>query len=81
MLNPGTPRPRRLRKNPAVRKLVREHQVTVNDLIQPLFVIDGEGAPEPISSMPGQQRLNVADLCRESGYAPCDANPESSLWR
>jgi porphobilinogen synthase len=36
-----------------------------SDLIQPLFVIDGSGPPEDIASMPGQQRLNIEDLCRE----------------
>ncbi|NDV62104.1 porphobilinogen synthase [Puniceicoccales bacterium CK1056] len=65
MLNPGEPRPRRLRKNTAVRDLVRETAIASADLIQPLFVIDGNGAPEDISSMPGQQRLNTDDLCRE----------------
>ena len=65
MLTPGTPRPRRLRKNNAVRQLVRENQISVSDLIQPLFVIDGEGAPEAISSMPGQFRMNIVDLCSE----------------
>jgi porphobilinogen synthase len=65
MLTPGTPRPRRLRKNAAVRALVRETSLQATDLIQPLFVIDGNGKPEPIPSMPGQFRLNIEDLCRE----------------
>lgn len=65
MLTPGTPRPRRLRKNAAIRALVRETHLRAADLIQPLFVIDGAGAPEPIPSMPGQQRLPIDALCRE----------------
>ncbi len=65
MLTPGTPRPRRLRKSDAVRRLVRENHINVSDLIQPLFVIDGEGSAESITSMPGQFRLNIQDLCRE----------------
>ncbi len=65
MLHPGTPRPRRLRKNDAVRDLVRENHIRASDLIHPLFVIDGDGAPESISSMPGQNRLNIQDLCKE----------------
>jgi len=65
MLNPGSPRPRRLRKNDAVRALVRETSVQVTDLIQPLFVIDGEGPPEPIGSMPGQFRHTISGLCQE----------------
>lgn len=65
MLEPGTPRPRRLRKNPAVRALVRETRIHAADLIQPLFVVDGSGGKQPISSMPGQFRLNIEDLCKE----------------
>lgn len=65
MLQPGTPRPRRLRKNAAVRHLVREQAISSADLIQPLFVVDGSGLPEDIPSMPGQQRLNIDDLYRE----------------
>jgi porphobilinogen synthase len=65
MLEPGSPRPRRLRKNPAVRRLVRENALSVDDLIQPLFVIDGSAPAQDIGSMPGQQRLNIEDLCRE----------------
>lgn len=65
MLEPGTPRPRRLRRNDAVRRLVRETAITPSDLIQPLFVVDGGGPARDIPSMPGQQRLNIDDLCRE----------------
>ncbi len=65
MLNPGSPRPRRLRKNDSVRNLVRETGVQAADLIQPLFVIDGDGRPEPIGSMPGQFRHTIAGLCQE----------------
>ncbi|MEX0326161.1 MAG: porphobilinogen synthase [Puniceicoccaceae bacterium] len=65
MLEAGEPRPRRLRKSDAVRKLVRENAVQVTDLIQPLFVIEGEGSTEPIGSMPGQNRLTIDELCRE----------------
>ncbi len=65
MLPPGTPRPRRLRRNDAIRDLVRETRLHPADLVQPLFVIDGDGPAEPIASMPGQRRLSVAELCRE----------------
>ena len=65
MLNPGSPRPRRLRKNDSVRDLVRENAIQVNDLIHPLFVIEGEGTTEPIGSMPGQFRLTIDKLCQE----------------
>jgi porphobilinogen synthase len=44
---------------------VRENALSVDDLIQPLFVIDGKAPAQDIGSMPGQQRLNIEDLCRE----------------
>lgn len=52
-------RPRRLRTRGAIRDLVREHSLKPADLIQPLFVRDGEGPDQPISSMPGQSRLTL----------------------
>ncbi|WP_438482667.1 porphobilinogen synthase [Oleiharenicola lentus] len=61
-------RPRRLRRTAGRRALVAETVVRAQDLIAPLFVIDGKGAPEPISSMPGVARFNITDLveeCRE----------------
>ena len=46
-------RPRRLRRTPALRRLVRETHVTPGQLILPVFVADGLDAPHPISSLPG----------------------------
>ncbi|MBW2365935.1 MAG: porphobilinogen synthase [Deltaproteobacteria bacterium] len=47
-------RPRRLRQNDAFRRLIRETVLTVNDLIIPLFAIDGKDIKNPVESMPGQ---------------------------
>jgi len=58
-------RPRRLRRNAAVRALVEETVLRPADFIAPLFVVDGKGAPEPIGSMPGVSRFNVVDLVKE----------------
>ena len=58
-------RPRRIRQNPAVRALVNETDLQVQQLIQPVFVIDGEGAAEPIGSMPGIVRFTIPLLIRE----------------
>ncbi|MCC5835881.1 MAG: porphobilinogen synthase [Opitutales bacterium] len=58
-------RPRRLRGSAGVRAMVRECRVTTDDLIQPLFVIDGEGPAEAIESLPGQRRLPIKDLVQE----------------
>lgn len=61
-------RPRRLRRTAAVRSLVEETRLTVDDLIAPLFAIDGDGEKEAVGSMPGVFRRNLKDLaleCRE----------------
>ncbi|MCJ2081109.1 porphobilinogen synthase [Methylobacterium sp. J-090] len=59
-----TQRPRRNRKAEWSRRLVREHTLTVDDLIWPLFVIEGTGRREPIASMPGVERLSVDEIVR-----------------
>ena len=56
-------RPRRLRRTPALRRLVRETAVTVDDLLYPMFVTE-EAESSPIASMPGISRYTVDDLCR-----------------
>jgi len=58
-------RPRRLRRNASVRALVQETQVTVDDFIYPLFVREGEGAGEPVPSMPGVERHKIEGLVAE----------------
>ena len=58
-------RPRRLRRTASLRALACETEVLPKHLIQPVFVIEGEGAPEPIESMPGIFRLSIADLIKE----------------
>jgi len=59
-------RPRRLRSSENVRRLARETRLSTDDLIQPLFVIDGENEREAIGSMPGQYRLTVDRLVEEA---------------
>jgi len=58
-------RPRRLRESPLLRKMVRETQLGVQDLVYPLFAVHGRGVREPITSMPGQFRLSVDELLKE----------------
>ena len=60
-----THRPRRLRRQPTRRALVAETVLRVDDLIAPLFVVEGKGRPEPIVSMPGVSRFNLVDLVKE----------------
>ncbi|MBL6728886.1 MAG: porphobilinogen synthase [Methylophilaceae bacterium] len=59
-------RPRRLRNDLFSRKLTREHEVLVDDLIYPMFVIEGEKVREPIHSMPGVYRLSIDNLIMEA---------------
>lgn len=64
-LFPGT-RLRRNRRDEFSRRLVREHQLTVNDLILPVFVLDGENRREAVASMPGVERLSIDLLLQEA---------------
>lgn len=60
-----TTRPRRLRRTPALRDLVREQTVTPQDLILPVFVEEGLDDPLPIAAMPGVLRIPERRLARE----------------
>jgi porphobilinogen synthase len=55
-------RPRRLRRDAFTRRLVREHALSVNDLIYPVFVLDGAKRREAVASMPGVERLSLDQL-------------------
>ncbi|HJN33109.1 MAG TPA: porphobilinogen synthase [Prochlorococcus sp.] len=59
-----TYRPRRLRRTPALRSMVREHSLTAADFIYPLFVHEGAGV-EPIGAMPGTNRWSLDRLMGE----------------
>lgn len=58
-------RPRRLRRNPTIRGMVRETRVSADTLIYPLFVIEGENIKEEIPSMPGQYRYSIDRIGEE----------------
>lgn len=62
-------RPRRLRTRGAIRDLVREARLSSDDLIQPLFVHDGDGPDQPIPSMPGMYRHSLPSLVERCGRA------------
>ena len=59
-------RPRRLRRNSAIRRMVKETILRKDDLIFPLFVKHGKGEREPISSMVGHYQLSVDELVKEA---------------
>jgi porphobilinogen synthase len=58
-------RPRRLRRNENIRRMVRETQLSVNDFILPLFVVEGKNINNPISSMPGHSQLSIDLMIKE----------------
>jgi len=80
-------RPRRNRRDDFTRRLVREHTLTANDFIYPVFIAEGRGLRQPVPSMPGVERLSidtllpVAEQCLELGIPVLSLFPaiESSL--
>ena len=58
-------RPRRNRKNAAIRNMIQENSVTVNDLIFPLFLIEGKNKKSEVASMPGIYRLSSDLMLKE----------------
>ena len=57
---------RRMRKDSFSRRLMAENQLTVNDLIYPVFVLEGENQKESIASMPGVERKSIDLLLAEA---------------
>ena len=62
-------RPRRLRRTPALRALVRETLLAPSQLVLPLFVRAGKGMRQPVSSMPGVSRTSVDEMLRDAEAA------------
>ncbi len=75
-----TTRPRRNRKAEWARRLVREHVLTTDDLIWPLFLIDGKKTRVPVASMPGVERLSVDEAVRDAARAAELAIPCLALF-
>jgi porphobilinogen synthase len=57
---------RRMRRDPFSRRLARETTLTADDLIQPLFVVEGSGRREAVASMPGIERVSIDLLVAEA---------------
>lgn len=57
---------RRLRRTKALRDLVRETELSPRHLVQPLFVVPGEGVREPVASMPGIERFSINEVVAEA---------------
>src|SRR4029453_10574507 len=75
-----TNRPRRNRKADWARRLVREHVLTADDLIWPLFLVDGTKTRVPVASMPGGERLSVDEAVRDAARAAELAIPCLALF-
>jgi porphobilinogen synthase len=73
-------RPRRNRKADWSRRLVRETSPSVDDLIWPMFLIDGTGRREPVASMPGVERLTIDEAVREAERAAALRIPAIALF-
>jgi porphobilinogen synthase len=75
-----TVRPRRNRRAEWARRMVREHVLTADDLIWPLFVVDGARVRIPVDSMPGVERLSVDEAVRAAARAAELAIPCLALF-
>ncbi|CAM2007219.1 porphobilinogen synthase [Acanthopleuribacter pedis] len=64
-MKPMRHRYRRNRRNDGIRRLVRETELSVNDLIYPMFVVEGSGIKKEISTMPGNYHLSIDCLVEE----------------
>ena len=73
-------RPRRNRKAEWSRRLVREHELSVNDLIWPIFLVEGTGKTENVASMPGVERFSVDVAVREAEAAAKLGIPALALF-
>jgi len=62
-------RGRRMRANPNFRRMIRETQISPDDLIMPLFAIDGKAVKKPIASMPGQFHLSCDNIVKTAQAA------------
>lgn len=73
-------RMRRMRRDAFSRRLMREHQLTVDDLIYPMFVLEGQGQREPVASMPGVERVSIDELLKEAAESVALGIPAIALF-
>ncbi len=73
-------RPRRLRRNATIRKMVSETSLSPSDFVLPLFVREGNGVRNPIRSMPGQFQLSIDTLVEEAQAAQAVGVPGVILF-
>ena len=73
-------RMRRMRRDDFSRRLMRETVVTPDDLIYPVFVLEGEGQKEPVASMPGVERMSIDLLVKEARHVAGLGVPAMALF-
>ncbi|MEY3747866.1 MAG: hypothetical protein RL194_1325 [Pseudomonadota bacterium] len=73
-------RPRRMRRDDFSRRLMRENVLTANDLIYPVFVLDGENRIEQVASMPGVQRQSIDVLLKTAAECIALGIPALALF-
>ncbi len=73
-------RPRRMRRDDFSRRLMRENVVTPNDLIYPVFVLEGENRIEDVASMPGVRRQSLDVLLKTAGECVALGIPALALF-
>jgi porphobilinogen synthase len=71
---------RRMRRDDFTRRLMREHRLTVDDLIYPVFVLPGDGRREQVASMPGIERLSIDLLLEEAAELAALGVPAVALF-
>ncbi len=73
-------RMRRMRRDDFSRRLMREHRLSTDDLIYPVFVLEGEQIVQPVASMPGVSRLSLDKLLQVAEEAVALGVPALALF-
>jgi len=73
-------RMRRMRRDDFSRRLMRENRLTTDDLIYPMFVLEGQNQREPVASMPGIERVSIDELLREADQLVALGVPAVALF-
>ena len=73
-------RPRRMRHDAFSRRLMRETRLSADDLIYPIFVLDGTGRREAVASMPGIERMSIDEAVREAAEVHALGVPAVALF-
>jgi len=73
-------RMRRMRRDDFSRRLMRESSLSVDDLIYPMFILEGENLREPVASMPGIERVSIDELMKEAAELVALGIPAVALF-